>query len=309
MFNRPRSLSSSISSSIPSSLVAAAVAALTLLLPATARAELDEEAKELTFRFRDYQIAVRDAKAIGLRAKDQFRETPESCTKLIEQAKSLGVGGGDLISGVDGNYPFKKTAELCASYRTWKLSLDGAVVLDELTTMVPNIETLEPGLYGEAAIRNWAAAAGECLTKLEAVVAAGADAALKIKEIDNKELSLAEGRALCQRVVGWSAGFAEETQKLAKAKAAAIRAKYTKVGIAGERLDTFVHYDNVQWMAAGCAAENDLGRLKRAAVLFQWLEHSDGSYGVRRFQFRGDKLLRTTEQRYLTAAAATRACR
>jgi hypothetical protein len=290
-------------------LAAAAAAALTLAAPAVAHAELSEEAKGLTFRFRDYQIAVRDAKALGFGAKDQFRETPESCVQLIEQAKALGVGGGELISGVDGNYPFKKTAELCASYRTWKLNLDGAAVLDKLTTMVPNIETLEPGLYGETAIRNWALAAQECLGQLETVVAAGADAAQPIKDINHQELSLAQGRALCQRVVGWSEGFAEETKKLAKAKADAIRAKYTKVGIGGERLDTFVHYDNVQWMASGCAAENDLKRLKRAAVLFQWLEHSDGTYGVRRFQFRGDKLLRTTEQRYLTSAAATRGCR
>jgi hypothetical protein len=305
----PSSSSSFLSRSLPALSAVLAAASVALALPADAHAELSQEAQDLTFGFREYEIAVRDAKEVGYRAISQFREPAESCTALIQKAKAIGVGPDDQLKGLTGPFPFKRTTQLCATYGTWKRTLEGAALLDAFYTMAPNLETIKPGDYGDTAVKNWGLAAKKCVEQVGEVIAAGADAAQKIKDVYNTDLSLTEGRQFCQRVLDWSDGFAAETKRVAKEKAAAIRAKYTKVGITGDRLDNFVHYDNVRWMVSGCVAEENLQKLKRATVLFQWLEHSDGSYGVRRFQFRGDKLLRTSEQRYLTSAAATRGCR
>jgi hypothetical protein len=301
--------SSSLSRSLPTLSAALAAAAVALAVPAEARAELSQEAQDLTFGFRAYEIAVRDAKESGYRAISQFTEPAESCTALIQKAKALGVGPDEQLKGLAGPFPFKRTAQLCATYRTWKRNLDGAALLDAFYTMAPNLETIKPGDYGDTAVKNWGLAAKKCVEQVGEVIASGADATQKIKDVSNTELSLAEGQQFCQRVLDWSDGFAAETKRVAEEKAAAIRAKYTKLGITGDRLDNFVYYDNVQWMVSGCVAEENLQKLKRATVLFQWLEHNDGTYGVRRFQFRGDKLVRTSEQRYLTSAAATRGCR
>lgn len=297
-------LSRALRIALPASVIAAALGA-----PLEARAELSQEAQDLTFGFREYEIAIRAAKEIGYRATSEFRPSAEDCTALIEKAKSIGVRPDDQLQGLDGPFPFKRTKDLCATYRTWKRTLDGAAIVDAFLTMAPNLETIQPGDYGDTAVKNWRIAAKKCIDEVGGVIAGGADAAAKIKDVNNRELSLTEGLALCQRTYDWADGFAAETKRVAAEKAAAIRAKYTKLGITGDRLDTFIYYDNVQWMAAGCLAENNPQKLKRATTLFQWLEHSDGTYGVRRFSFRGDKLVRTTEQRYLTSAAATRGCR
>lgn len=286
-----------------------AVVAAALTLPLEARAELSQEAQDVTSGFREYEIALRAAKELGFRSVSEFRASPDDCTALIEKSKSVGVRPDDLLQGLDGPFPFKRTKELCATYRTWKRTLDGAAVLDAFYTMAPDLETIRPGDYGDTAVKNWRSAAEKCVEEVGSIITSGADAAVKIKDINNRELSLTEGQKFCQRVLDWADGFAAETKRVAQEKAAAIRAKYTKVGITGDRLDNFVYYDNVQWMVSGCVAENNLQKLKRATVLLQWLEHSDGTYGVRRFQFRGDKLVRTSEQRYLTSAAATRGCR
>lgn len=291
------------------SLSTAVVAAAALALPLEARAELSQEAQDVTFGFREYEIALRAAKEIGYRSVSEFRASPDDCTALIEKSKAIGVRPDDVLQGLDGPFPFKRTKELCAAYRTWKRTLDGAAVLDAFYTLAPNLETIQPGDYGDTAVKNWRSAAKKCVEEVGGIISSGADAAVKIKDINNRELSLSEGQKFCQRVLDWADGFAAETKRVALEKAAAIRAKYTKVGITGDRLDNFVYYDNVQWMVSGCVTENNLQKLKRATVLFQWLEHSDGTYGVRRFQFRGDKLVRTSEQRYLTSAAATRGCR
>jgi hypothetical protein len=303
------SSSPSLSRSLPSLSAALAAAAVALSFPADAHAELSQEAQDLTFGFREYEIAVRDAKESGYRAISQFREPAESCTALIQKAKEIGVRPDEQLNGLAGPFPFKRTAQLCATYRTWKRTLDGAALLDAFYTMAPNLETIKPGDYGDTAVKNWGIAAKKCVEQVGEVISAGADATQKIKDVYNLELSLTEGQQFCQRILDWSDGFAAESKRVAEEKAAAIRAKYTKLGITGDRLDNFVYYDNVQWMVAGCVAQENLQKLKRAPVLFQWLEHNDGTYGVRRFQFRGDKLVRTSEQRYLTSAAATRGCR
>jgi hypothetical protein len=291
-------------------LLAAVLAASSVaIVPADARAELSQEAQDLTFGFRAYEIAVRDAKENGYRAISEFSEPAESCTALIQKAKAIGVRPDDQLKGLTGPFPFKRAAQLCATYRTWKRTLDGAALLDAFYTMAPNLETIKPGDYGDTAVKNWGLAAKKCTEQVGEVISSGADATQKIKDVYNLELSLTEGKQFCQRVLDWSDGFAAETKRVAEEKAAAIRAKYTKLGITGDRLDNFVYYDSVQWKVSGCVSEENLQKLKRAAVLFQWLEHSDGTYGVRRFQFRGDKLVRTSEQRYLTSAAATRGCR
>ena len=286
-----------------------AASSVALALPADAHAELSQEAQDLTFGFREYEIAIRDAKDHGYRAISEFSEPAESCTALIQKAKAIGVGPDEQLKGLTGPFPFKRAAQLCATYRTWKHTLDGAALLDAFYTMAPVLETIKPGDYGDTAVKNWGLAAKKCVEQVGEVISSGADATQKIKDVYNLELSLTEGKQFCQRILDWSDGFAAETKRVAEEKAAAIRGKYTKVGITGDRLDNFIHYDNVQWMVSGCVAEENLQKLKRAAVLFQWLEHSDGSYGVRRFQFKGDKLVRTSEQRYLTSAAATRGCR
>jgi hypothetical protein len=277
-------------------------------------AALSEALKELTFGFRAYQIAVNQAIDSGVDSAGKFSASAQSCGQLIEKARAAGVQPDDLIAGVSAHsvpeaYPFSKAPELCENYRRWKLTIQAAKYLDGISTGMGHALSSEPGrMEGKYALKV-AEDGRACLSEVNKLVAAGAYADKKVKHLNYKEQTITEARALCQKVVDWSAGFAKLTDKTRKDKADAIRAKYVKAGLKGDRLGHFIHYDNVQWKVSGCRNENDMNRLKKAQKLFQWLEHNDGTYGIRTFIFKGDKLLSVTDKKYLTSVAAMAGCK
>jgi hypothetical protein len=85
---------------------------------------------------------------------------------------------------------------------------------------------------------------------------------------------------------------------------------FTDAGITGDRLSWFVYYGpGIEvWYLPGCKGETSLAKIKKAPVLFQWLTGNDG-ITIRRFQFKGDKLVSQTDKQYLTEAGAYTGCR
>jgi hypothetical protein len=86
---------------------------------------------------------------------------------------------------------------------------------------------------------------------------------------------------------------------------------FKDAGITGDRLDWFVYYGpGIEvWYLKGCKGETSLAKIKKAKLLFQWLTDGDGIITIRRFQWKGDKLVKQTEKRYLTEKAAYRGCK
>jgi hypothetical protein len=85
---------------------------------------------------------------------------------------------------------------------------------------------------------------------------------------------------------------------------------FRDAGITGDRLSWFVYYGpGIEvWYLKGCKGETSLKKIKKAKLLFQWLEGNDG-ITIRRFQWKGDKLVKQTEKVYLTEKAAYKGCR
>lgn len=102
-------------------------------------------------------------------------------------------------------------------------------------------------------------------------------------------------------------GLDKATSNLAEGISAAneaIRKKYAAAGIAGKKLDLMVQYDGVYWRLPGGKRTDDPKKLAAAPVLFQWLEGEDRDdpryviHTIRKYRFKGDKLLGTTEKTY-----------
>jgi hypothetical protein len=96
-----------------------------------------------------------------------------------------------------------------------------------------------------------------------------------------------------------------------KIAAAEFEKPFMDAGITGDRLSWFVYYGpGIEvWYLKGCKGETSLAKIKKAKVLFQWLTDGNGVITIRRFAWKGDKLAKQTEKRYLTEKAAYRGCK
>ncbi|HEY5922120.1 MAG TPA: hypothetical protein VIV11_10640 [Kofleriaceae bacterium] len=81
------------------------------------------------------------------------------------------------------------------------------------------------------------------------------------------------------------------------------KAPFVAAGITGDKLDTLISHHGVSWRLPGGSRTDDPKKLASASVLYLWLEGDNPNapgkiHTVRRFQFKGNKLTKKTEQKY-----------
>lgn len=146
----------------------------------------------------------------------------------------------------------------------------------------------------------------ECTAIVEQMKKNGVPDSFEIKTNYNKA-TLGEMSNLCEQF-GKYADVLDAEWKIA---AKEFEKPFKDAGITGDRLEWFVYYGpGIEvWYLKGCKGETSLDKIKKADVLFQWLTDSYGVITIRRFQWKGDKLVSQTEKQYLTEAAAYKGCK
>ncbi|HTJ41889.1 MAG TPA: hypothetical protein VL463_07315, partial [Kofleriaceae bacterium] len=128
--------------------------------------------------------------------------------------------------------------------------------------------------------------------------------------LDDHDASFGDARKACDAYVAWSKRLAQATAADDAAKAKAREAKYTSVGVGGEKLKLFLEYDDVYWRTSPkCETEDDPKQLAKAKQLFQWLDNADGTVTIRKYQFAGNKVAKISNKTFTTAEKAYKGCK
>jgi len=275
----------------------------------SAHADLTDEQRPIQSELYGFQQASADAPAQGERAAPAFTRPVADCLAVVARGTQLGIAPTEALDGVAGKYLFKRAGETCEAYGRWKLIVETAVVIVEAHHKLQLTKHIEAGEVTSAWVKQFGDPAHACIKAIDGALAAGADATATIT-IDGEAITLPAAKTTwCQALIDWTSQFGAATDKAKADAEAAVRAKYTKHKIGGDRLKLMVEYDDVSWRVAGCAVEDDVAKLKKAGALFQWLENSDGTHTIRKYTFSGDKLIKTTNRTFTTEEAAYRGCR
>lgn len=287
-----------------------AIATATLTLShSLVYAELSTEAHNALFDLPAYAKEVQEAAEGGLNARGFFMKS-ENCLKLVAKGKELGVADTEVIGGNGSpEIRFGEASKVCEEHRRWQVTLEAARELHNFGLSAPNPDTTKPGELGAKYAEVWSAKGKECVDATKKFIAQGAYADKKISQLNFKDHTIGQALARCEIMVGWGKKYAVDTEVAKKAKADTIRAKYANAGFKGKKLEYFMHYDGVQWKVAGCRNEDDLKKLNKATKLFQWLEHNDGTYGIRTVILKGNTVASVTDTKYLTAERAKANCK
>lgn len=252
---------------------------------------------------------------------------PSRCREYIAKAKKAGVKDDDEITGdtylqhVPGakeaavqkystkQYVIKakQAAWVCDQFALARKKQDVMIRMEQAQDVIAYMPSQNPADVGDTYATSAIDGAKQCLADYDAAIKAGLDPATKV-EIKGKETAFSEGKALCEKALKIAQDYEVKRGEVAAAKREQIAAKYTPHGIAGDRLELFIQYDNVTWMGPGCKDIEDIAKLAKAKKLYQWLENADGTHTIRTYTFKGNKY-KAKDKTYKKEAQAWKGCK
>lgn len=224
------------------------------------------------------------------------------CEAGVAEGKKQGL---TKLRSIDGDIPIEEAAKICAEGARYNVLLKDYKVF---TDLIDNMRYLRTDMMpSEEYVAKVLQAADRCNKAVDAMLAAKIPATepYEIKGTNQKseEQVFAKTVAdikpnICEAAKKASAQF----NKAAEAEAAKARAKYTKVGIKEDKLDLMLGYDGSVFLPGG-ASSADMKKYAAASVLFVWLTSDPDAqdfvvHTVRRYQYKGNKLVSQTEKTY-----------
>jgi hypothetical protein len=125
--------------------------------------------------------------------------------------------------------------------------------------------------------------------------------ALRIGKSEPKQITMGEAKEkVCAPLAKAAASFGKDVTQAHDDRVAKVAAPYKAAGIGGDRLALLVDHVAYAMYGVGGGELRTPQQLKTAAVIFELLgpNTDSGLYTVRRYQFKGDKLVATTSQDY-----------
>lgn len=287
------------------------VVALLLVLAGPAFADEREEVEDGLLEF---ELAVKYGKEEGERALGRFREEPAACHALVERGVRAGIQPTDTVQGASDRYLFKRAAERCAEYATWKQLVTAADVIIQIRGAHQTAHAIDPGDVKQEWVTGMRKIGEECLAKIDAMTKAGLRTDLVV-QVNQDPLTIpAAADKWCGDLVRWSDKFLELTKVEDAKKAAALeelKAYWKKLKVGGDKLDLFVGYDGYAWYVnkGGYCTEVSGAQQAKASVLFHRLSDGEWSWTLRRYQFKGNKLVSTSERHFDTRGKASAGCK
>jgi hypothetical protein len=280
----------------------AALALLVTLAPTRAHADDAAERKAVAVRVLMQHVATLASAKKGFFA--HFAADASACRKAIQDGTAAGMKPLDTFDTLDavmGELAWQNAGRICDEYARL-LPMRSAVaavapLLIRVQTIYANGEG-HRGMRGDV-YRQYAEGARACVAAVDQAIKDGApsDVGFTPREnINEALLTLVEARKQCSDFIAWGkdAGAAVDTEE--KAAEAALREKYAKHGITGDRLKYLMESDNRYVRGKGCKVL-DLAGKKKAAVFFEMSE-GDTYWVVYKMTYKGDRLVKTTERRF-----------
>lgn len=275
--------------------------------PASAEPDRDALANELMQFVLAAEYAAEDGPD-----PSQFSRPATDCDQVVAALGKAGMKATDLIEG-SRTFPFKQAGEKCRTYGSWKAIADAMPAVTEAAQALATTSAVTVGWGDESYATRYGALATACSAGVDKALAAGAakDQAVMVRDgRADRRLTLPAIRAdICDKLGAWAKEFGPATIKAKEAQKAAARQRYAQHGAAGDRLEWLAYYDSdakgATWYTPGCKAVDDPRKLAKAPVLMQWWTANDGTVTIRRFQFKGNKLVKDTSKTFLTEALAS----
>jgi hypothetical protein len=143
--------------------------------------------------------------------------------------------------------------------------------------------------------------AARCKSEMSRLLAAGmpTNVEITIGKADPLTLTMSDANTkVCQRLAKIASTFSRDVRQAKAQRIAEIAGPYKAAGITGDRLDFLVDHTSYAMYGVGGVELETPKQLKRANVIFELLGPASGRYTLRRYQFRGDKLVATTTGEY-----------
>lgn len=275
------------------------------------RAAADDDRASLENELVQFVIAAEYAAEDGPDAS-QFERPASACTDVVTALTKAGAKPTDMIEG-SRTFPFKQAGAKCAAYAGWKAIADAMPAVTEAAEALATTPSITVGWGDESFDTKFGAFAAACAAGVDKALAAGApkDKAVRVRDgREDRQLTLPAIRTdICDKLATWAKEFGPATRKAKEAQAAAAKLRYSQFGAAGDRLEWLSYYDpeakGHTWYIPGCKPLDDPKKLVKAPVLLQWWTADDGQVTIRRFQFKGNKLVKDSSRTFLTEASAS----
>jgi hypothetical protein len=278
-----------------------------LILPlatTSAHADKAEEARTAAkIALWTYSNAAHEAKTTGM--FNGFYDEPAKCTAAIEAGTAAGLQPTDTFDGGDGDKMMWKSApKVCVEYarlRPLRTTIDAIQPAMQTITAFKQEKTSGGSSHAVTgdAYRATVERVKGCLTIIDKAIKDGVPTDIKFAPNHNQGdtiITLTEARGICAEYVAWGGKEAtEDDQRVAK-ELAATTAKYTKVGISGDRLKYLVKWGHRPIWGKGCR-ELSVKQMKTAPAFYD-LGQDDLAWIVYKTEFKKDKQVRYTSKRF-----------
>jgi hypothetical protein len=233
------------------------------------------------------------------------RMTATACKDDVEAARKAGVTklASDefkKLGGTQNNSVYEITidraAQLCAEYAMYEMVgkhfKKFEYTRSHLQVLTPQMAP-GPG-YVKTALEN----VDECRKAVDEIIAAGVPTTLEVK-FASDAMTVADLKPkICDTVADAAAKFTKDMKGLDDQKTE----RFTKVGIKGDKLDLVKKSWGFLFLAGGTSSD-DAKKYAAASLIFEWTTSDPDGAGfvthtVRRYQFSGNKLAKTTEKTY-----------
>jgi hypothetical protein len=249
-----------------------------------------------------FAYSVWDATKHGMFGNNFYRPAAE-CTAAVERGNKAGLKATDTYEDGDNNAVLWKHApEVCADYARF------AALSTVIDAIHPQLETVEafsgadgkpdPSVTGDA-FRETAKVAKTCVDTIDKAIKAGVVTDVAFAPNGNEHdtlITLTQARTLCSNFVDFSGKAAVADDKRQAEATAALREKWGKLGITGDRLKYLVENDTHTILGKGCVELDNKG--KKSSSVFYEVYSDDSSWIVYKTQFKKDKQTKTSNRRF-----------
>ncbi|HKA88229.1 MAG TPA: hypothetical protein VKE22_11200 [Haliangiales bacterium] len=244
--------------------------------------------------------------------------TVERCKQAIHDGRADGVPASfELTSsagynGLPSAYPdpgssgeshlrFGDADAVCAKLAEWMVLGQARKAVEEAARALEWMKMIDKASNHEENGAKLIATAKACNAAIGTLAAAKMDT-IKVARpgrSDHDKVPVAEidGR-YCAPLAKVAATFADEVRQARRAEWERLAAPYKAAGLTGDKLDLVVSLSGRAIYGRGGGELTTPREKKAASVMFEVLTANNGSVTLRRYQFSGDKLIKTTSADY-----------
>jgi hypothetical protein len=287
----------------------ALIATLLALSTTPAAADANEDVWDGMSQYATEANHLEDQLSRGL----DTRRTPEGCTAVIDAARKAGIPAdhelralpfervpGARKVGSSFILTMRQAHTVCTRYSYWRKLATAHEVLEETQRTIERLGMIDLASHAGGSSDWMVALANRCTDVVDRVIAAGVEPDRVLEITAGVNLTLRQGKLqICDKLAATAKTFVADAQAAKEARYAAQSAPYTKVGITGDRLALFIDRQGYAWYGVGGGEITAPRGLKKASVLFTLSQAADRIWTLTRYQFRGDRLIKSTSEEFL----------